>query len=51
MKPFLLFLALTALLYSVPFWVILQIVLIGTMVVGIVILVFMVLMDFFVGDE
>lgn len=51
MKPFLLFLALTALLYFVPFWVILQTVLIGTVLVGIVILVFMVLMDFFVGDE
>lgn len=49
--PALLFLAFVALFYFVPFWLILQIVLIGTLVVGIVILFFMVLMDFFVGDE
>lgn len=51
MKPFLIFLALTSLFYLVPFWVILSIVLYGSMMIGAVILVFMILMDFFVGDE
>lgn len=51
MKPFLIFLALAGLFYFVPFWIILAIVLYGSVTIGAVILVFMVLMDFFVGDE
>ncbi len=51
MKPLLIFLALATLFYVVPFWVILAIVLYGSMMIGAVILVFMILMDFFVGDE
>ena len=51
MKPALLFLAFCALFYFVPFWVILSIVLYGTLLLALVTFVFMVLMDFFVGDE
>lgn len=51
MKPAMLFLAFCGLFYFVPFWVILSIVLYGTILVGFVVFVFMVLMDFFVGDE
>jgi hypothetical protein len=51
MKSALLFLAFCALFYFVPFWVILAIALYGSVMIGAVILVSMIFMDFFVGDE
>lgn len=51
MKPFLIFLALAGLLYFVPFWVILAIVVWGLAVIWLLLAVFMVFMDFFAGDE
>lgn len=51
MKPALLFLAFCALFYFVPFWVILSIVLYGTLAMWLLMVLFMVFVDFFVGDK
>ena len=51
MKPALLFLAFCALFYFVPFWVNLSIVLYGTLAMWLVMVLFMVFVDFFVGDK
>lgn len=51
MKPFLIFLALATLFYFVPFWVILTIMWVGTLALWLVVVLFMVFVDFFVGDK
>lgn len=51
MKPALLFLAFCAVFYFVPFWVILAIMWFGTLTLWLVVVLFMVFVDFFVGDE
>lgn len=50
MKPFLLFLAFVALFWFVPLGVILTIVGVGALLAWLVIVLFMVFVDFFVGD-
>ena len=50
MKPILIFLAFCGLFYFVPFRVILSIVLYGTLTMWLLMVMFMVFIDFFVGD-